>query len=116
MAFSPPKIGRLRSSDVHRSETSIYRKKIDTPKVYVGNVGMRHWGRQPKAQVCWVTKVKVRDRIKGDSTEIGFKVAKIGVFARAKPSETLEKEGKKRTAPSVPKWSPTSVLTGPDQA
>ena len=23
---------------------------------------------------------------------------------------------KKRTAPSVPKWSPTSVLTGPDQA
>lgn len=84
--------------------------------MYVGNVGMRHWGRQPKAQVCWVTKVKVRDRIKGDSTEIGFKVAKIGVFARAKPSETLEKGGKKRTAPSVPKWSPTSVLTGPDQA
>ena len=23
---------------------------------------------------------------------------------------------KKRTAPSVPKWSPISVLTGPDQA
>ena len=23
---------------------------------------------------------------------------------------------KKRTAPSVPEWSPTSVLTGPDQA
>ena len=27
-----------------------------------------------------------------------------------------ESNNKKRTAPSVPKWSPTSVLTGPDQA
>ena len=27
-----------------------------------------------------------------------------------------KKGEKKRTAPSVPKWSPTSVLTGPDQA
>ena len=27
-----------------------------------------------------------------------------------------KKKDEKRTAPSVPKWSPTSVLTGPDQA
>ena len=28
----------------------------------------------------------------------------------------LDQRAEKRTAPSVPKWSPTSVLTGPDQA
>ena len=32
------------------------------------------------------------------------------------PDLEAENKTKKRTAPSVPKWSPTSVLTGPDQA
>ena len=48
------------------------------------------------------------------------KLAKLGQkskpFDGDKPRNEEMKNSKKRTAPSVPKWSPTSVLTGPDQA
>ncbi len=82
----PPKIGRP-SLPVHSCGTGIYRKKIDTQKVYMkrANAGTctacgGAWG--------WATFV-----VGGGGVEEG-----------------------KRTAPSVPEWSPTSVLTGPDQA
>ena len=91
MALPPPKIGRPESSEVHRSGTSIYRKKIDTQKVYRG-CPAQTLGDDLGAPSCRWTH--------------------FGPHRCKSPKKSV----KKRTAPSVPKWSPTSVLTGPDQA
>ena len=73
-------------------------KKIDTQKVY-GGCGMKVTCNFPPTHHDGEGVSDRNESRKGD---------------RERERKRDKKE--KRTAPSVPKWSPTSVLTGPDQA
>ena len=153
-------------SDVHRSGTSIYRKKIDTQKVYRrcsrspglgmaegseggqaiifagggGDGGSKpfsvHFPCLPRPPQKNKNSQEKKTGEKGGAGGGARETAKemrgrlgslwlsglgLGARGRAGARARVGKglasgHPKKRTAPSVPKWSPTSVLTGPDQA
>ena len=61
MAFPPPKIGELKVLQDHRSGTSIYRKKIDTQKVYAAEVV---YSRSARATLLRCRRRELADRSK----------------------------------------------------
>ena len=116
MALPPPKIGRLSLPCPPGWNEYIPKKNRHSESV------PRHQGYEPKAGLGSAKALG------GDFTKkkFFFDIFSYSYLRTKKKQLFFSKEiflmggnlqkAKKRTAPSVPKWSPTSVLTGPDQA